>query len=82
MGNEKLDWVQRWLKSARFTTPAEAYKLASIIRHAAVHGVLTPDKCMSFGFIDALAVLPKSINEVHCGTIFKIFQSVEGDRLA
>jgi len=77
MGKANRESIHLWLKGTPIISYPDACNLARILRHATAHGMLSPDKCQDLGLVDAMTVLPKAINEVRRGVIFRIYQSRE-----
>jgi hypothetical protein len=78
MGKDNKDHLHQWFKGRPITNHSDACHLAKILRHATAHGLLSPEKCLGLGFMDALTVLPKAINDVRREVVFKIYQAREG----
>ena len=72
LGGTHKDFLHEWFKGRAIETHLEAIDLAKILRHATVHGVLSPTKCRGLGLTDAIKSLPKAIDEIRVAVIGRL----------
>jgi hypothetical protein len=75
LGEWERDFLHAWFKGRPLSSHLDACQLAKILRHATVHGVLSPEKCRGLGFVDALIVLPKILNEIRAAATQKLYEA-------
>jgi hypothetical protein len=73
LGGWEKDFLHAWFKGRPVTCHLDACHLAKILRHATVHGVLSPDKCRGLGLTEALKVLPRAFDDIRLAVIGKLY---------
>lgn len=74
LGAWEKDFLHAWFKGKPVSNHLDACHLARILRHATVHGVLSPEKCRGLGFVEALTSLPQIMNEIRSDLIVHFFE--------
>jgi hypothetical protein len=75
LGSSHTDFLHDWFKGRPIEQPKDALHLAKILRHATVHGVLSPAKCRGLGLTDALKVLSQVVDKVRSAVVNRVFES-------